>query len=174
MSPPSPPAARRERRARGPPGRPPPPLPPLPSPPLPPRARRPPRPHPPHGHAGPGSGSRCLGHRCCRRQVREPGRPVPPRALVPALRPGDRAAMIPSDRPAQLKMEAAREGEPARIPPVPGPQGAAVADWAGRDGGPAPGRRGGGAGSPDPLFFLCFSQSRQGTRGRGGCRTAGR
>uniref|UniRef100_A0A5F8AV83 Upstream transcription factor 2, c-fos interacting n=1 Tax=Macaca mulatta TaxID=9544 RepID=A0A5F8AV83_MACMU len=43
-------------------------LPPLPSPPPPPR---PPRPRPPHGHAGPGSGSRCLGYRCCRRQPRQ-------------------------------------------------------------------------------------------------------
>lgn len=172
MSPPSPPAARRERRARGPPGRPPPPLP--PSPPLPsPPGPAPPPPPPPHGHAGPGSGSRCLGHRCCSRQVRAPGRSVPPRALAPALRPGGRAAMIPSGRRAQLKMEAAREGGLARTPLAPGPGGAPAPDCVRRHGGPAPGQRGGGAGGPDPLF-PSSPQSRQGTRGRGGRRAAGR
>lgn len=152
-----------------PPGRPPPPLPSLPSPPPPSRAPSPPRPRPPHGHAGPGSGSCCLGHRCCCRQVRAPVRSVPPHALAPALRPGRHDP----ERPPGPAQNGGREGGgPALIPSAPGPCGAPAPDWAGRDGGPTPGR--GGGGGSDPLFFRSCPQSRQGTRGRGGRRAARR
>ncbi|KAK2088218.1 hypothetical protein P7K49_034125 [Saguinus oedipus] len=97
-------------------------LPPLPSPP--PRAPRPPRPRPPHGHAGPGSGSRCLGHRCCRRQVRAPAGPCPPRPGPgpAACRPGRHDPERPR---ARLKMEAAGAGGTRHLAsPDPGPSGA--------------------------------------------------
>uniref|UniRef100_A0A5F7ZFD1 Upstream stimulatory factor 2 n=3 Tax=Euarchontoglires TaxID=314146 RepID=A0A5F7ZFD1_MACMU len=94
-------------------------LPPLPSPPPPPR---PPRPRPPHGHAGPGSGSRCLGYRCCRRQVRSPAWPCP-RAPAPAPRPAGRGRHDPERPRARLKMEAAEAGgDPASPAPRPRPR----------------------------------------------------